>query len=522
MKNQTMRFVSQRFKCMLCLVLICVVAGALGPVNSLAAEEARVITYAYPRVISELDPSRVLSSENNIMLNVWGNLTLWDPDEGVIPYAAESWESNDDKTVWTFRLRKGIKCHDGSPFTAEDVKFSFERTIAAGSLAYVFTMLDSIEVVDDLTVRMKLKFPFRMDANMGNSWGSYLMSRTIADKPKEWFAAGNENGIGPYKIESWEPGQRMVLTKFEDWFGEFPENSYDKVVIEVVEDPSVRGQKLRGGQAHLAWDISFDDFDSLNKTGNLKAFAAPAFYQMQWHVNSRRPPLDDKRVRQALAYSFPYESAAIGTYGGHGKVAKGAVPRLQWQPATATKTYPQDLEKARGLLKAAGVAKGLEVRLGVEVNNPEFIKAAELWQANLSQLGVKLIIEKISAGVRWDEVYNKETKFDIMQMKMQIGFDSPNEFLGSLFHSGWTWYPFSGFDNARFNELCEKAPAFEATDKAKADAMYQEAEQILFDEVGAIFALDLPQDWAVSTKVGGFKANPLYGYDVLFFQLFEK
>ncbi len=107
-------------------------------------------------------------------------------------------------------------------------------------------------------------------------------------------------------------------------------------------------------------------------------------------------------------------------------------------------------------------------------------------------------------------------------MKMQIGFASPNEFLGSLFHSGWTWYPFSGIKNAKFNELCEQAPSFEATDKQKSDQMYQQAEQILFDEAAAIFALDLPQDWAVSTTVGGFKANPLYGYDVLFFQLYEK
>jgi peptide/nickel transport system substrate-binding protein len=522
MENKSVQQSFKWFGFIVILAFMFTAVGAVMPTDTQAAGKTRVITYAYPRVISELDPSRVLSSENNIMLNVWGTLTLWDPDKGVIPYVAKSWESNADKTVWTFHLHEGIKCHDGSKFTAEDVKFSWERTIKIGSLAYVFTMVDSIEVVDELTLRVNLKFPFRMDANAGNSWGSYLMSRNIADKPKEWFAAGNENGIGPYRIESFEPGQRIVLAKFEDWFGKFPDNAYDKVVIEIVEDPSVRAQKLRGGEAHLAWDISFDDFDSLNKSGKVKAFAAPAYYQMQWHLNARRAPLTDVRVRQALAYSFPYDSVAIGTYGGFGKVAEGAVPRLMWNPTEKTKTYPLDLKKAAELLKDAGVSKGTTFRLGVEVNNPEFIKAAELWQATLAQLGMKLIIEKISAGVRWDEVYNKETKFDIMQMKMQIGFDSPNEFLGSLFHSGWTWYPFSGINNAKFNELCEQAPSFEATDKQKSDQMYQQAEQILFDEAAAIFALDLPQDWAVSTTVGGFKANPLYGYDVLFFQLYEK
>ena len=496
--------------------------GGFAPTVAQAADNTRVITYAYPRTISQLDPSRVLSSENNIMWNVWGNLTLWDPDQGVVPYIAKSWESNEDATVWTFHLNEGIKCHDGSDFTAEDVKFSWDRTIKVGSLAYVFAMVDSIQAVDKTTVQVNLKYPFRMDANAANSWGPYLMCKNVADKPKEWFAAGNENGVGPYRIESFEPGQRMILSKFKDWFGKWPENSYDKIVIDIVEDPAVREQKLLGGEADIAWGISFDDFDALNRSGEVSAFAIPAYQQLQWHLNMRRPPLNDLRVRQALAYSYPYETAAKGTFGGMAVVAQGAVPRVMWQPAGKTKTYPHDLEKTKQLLKQAGVPQGTALRLGVEVNAVEEIKNAELWQAELAKAGIKLIVEKISAGVRWDEVYNKDTKFDIMQMHMIIGFDSPNEYLGSLWHSGWTWYPFSGFKNSNFDALCEKALKLEAVDKKQSDQDYQKAEQILFDQVPGIFALDLPQDWAVSKKVGGFKPNPLYSYDVFFFQLYEK
>ena len=504
------------------LALLLTAFGGLTPNAAFAADKPRVITYAYPRTISQLDPSRVLSSENNIMWNVWGNMTLWDPDEGVVPYIAKSWKSNKEANEWTFYLHEGIKCHDGSAFTAEDVKFSWERTIKVGSLAYVFAMVDTIEAVDDLTVRVKLKYPFRMDGNMANSWGPYLMCKNVADKPKEWFAAGNENGVGPYRIESFEPGQRLILTKFKDWFGKWPEGSYDKVVFEIVEDPAVRAQKLRGGEADIAWGISFDDFESLNATGKVKAFAIPAYQQLQWHFNTRRKPLKDLKVRQALAHTYPYKTAAQGTFGGLAPVAKGAVPRVQWKPPVETKTYPYDLEKARKLLKEAGVSKGTTIRLGVEVNAVEEIKNAELWQAELAKVGIKLIVEKISAGVRWDEVYNKDTKFDIMLIHMIIGFDSPNEYLGSLWHSGWTWYPFSGFKNEKFNALCEKALNLEATDKNQSDRLYQQAEQILYDEVPGIFVLDLPQDWAVSKKVGGFKPNPLYSYDVFFWQMYEK
>jgi len=174
------------------------------------------------------------------------------------------------------------------------------------------------------------------------------------------------------------------------------------------------------------------------------------------------------------------------------------------------------------LLEEAGVAEGTSLRLGVEVNAIEAIKTVELWQAELAKIGIDLIIEKISAGVRWGEVYNPDTEFDIMLLSMIIGFDSPNEYLGSVWHSGWTWYPFAGFDSQEFNDLVLEALSLEAVDKAESDRLYQEAEQILFDQASAVFALDLPQDWAMRSDVGGFKPNPLYSYDVFFWQMYRE
>jgi peptide/nickel transport system substrate-binding protein len=109
-----------------------------------------------------------------------------------------------------------------------------------------------VEVVDDLTVRMKLNYPFRWDANVANSWGVNLMCDSMADKSAEWIAEGNGIGTGPYMFESYEPGVRLILTKFEDWWGVWPEGHFTKIVIEEVEDATVRVQKLRGGEADIA------------------------------------------------------------------------------------------------------------------------------------------------------------------------------------------------------------------------------------------------------------------------------
>jgi peptide/nickel transport system substrate-binding protein len=486
------------------------------------APKENIATYAFARSISELDPSLVLTTENNVLWNVWGNLTFWDPGKGVIPFVAESWEANADNSVWTFHLREGTKCHDGSDFTAEDVKFSFERTIEKGSLAYVFAMVDNIQAPDPLTAVINLKYPFRMDANLANNWGTFLMCKNVGDKPPEWFAAGNENGVGPYVIESFDPGQRMVLAKFDGWQGEWPANSFDKVVIEIVEDAAVRVQKLRAGEADAAWQIPYDDFDSLNASGIVTAVAEPAFQQLQWHLNTRRPPLDDLRVRQALLHSFPYEAAQQATYGGASTIAKGAVPRLMWSPATETRVYDYDLEKAKTLLEEAGVTEGTQLILGVQADTPEPIQVAALWQAELAKLGINLRIDKISSAARYAEVYNPDTEYNIMLMTMVVGFDSPNEYLGSLWHTKMTWYPFSGFSSPEFDALIEEGLAKEATNKEASDAAYQRGEQILFDQAVAVFALDTPQDFAYSNSLEGFSVNPLYGYEVFWWQLGRK
>ncbi len=477
-----------------------------------------VLVYAYPRTIGQLDPSLILSSECNLSWNVWGNLTLWDPDEGIQPMLASDWESNEDATEWTFYLHQDAKCHDGTDLTADDVKFSFERTIDVGALAYVFAPVDSMEVVDEKTIKFHMHYPTPADYLFANNWGTAIMCRGVEDKPAEWFAEGNAIGAGPYMLESYEPGTRLTLTKFEDWIGGWEENSFDTVIMELVEDPTVRMAMLRAGEADLAWGIPFDDFDALEAAPGVKPIAIPAFQNLQYHFNMKRPPLDDLRVRQALLHAFPYDDAAQGTYAGFGVPAEGAVPRTMWDPPVETQVYNHDLERARELLDDAGVQE-LDLLLGVEVNAPDATMAAQLWQGELAQLGINLRIQEISSPRRWDEVYTPDTEFDIMYIHMYIGYDSPNEYLGSLWHSEWTWYPFSGYESQEFNDLIEEALSLEAVDRDESDRLYQAGEQLLYDEAVALFALDLPQDWAISEDVAGFKPNPLYGYSAFLWQL---
>lgn len=476
-------------------------------------------TFAFSGANFELDPSLTLSIDHNPLLNVYEHLVYWDPQEGLVPGVAESWEANADATQWTFHIYEGVKCHDGTDFTTSDVKFSVERTIAAGAITYQFDSIDTIEPVDDQTIVFNLKYPHDLPNTFTDGWGQFMMCETVADEPPEWFGQGNGIGTGPYKFESYTPGERMILTRNEDYREGWQEGQFTKIVYEIVEDAAIREQMLRSGQADIAMYIPFDSFDSLEATGEVTPIAFPAFAQLIFFFQTDKPPVDNLMVRQALAYSFPYEDVASATFGGYGVISKGAVPRNMWRPPTEPEGYSYDLERAQELITDSGVSLPFDLRIGMQVGNREVVLASELWQAELAKLGVDVTIQQLSTGAYWDEVYNPDSEFDVIALPMHVGHVTPNEFLGALYNSNVTWWPFTQWSNEGFNAMLDEALQKEATDKAAADVIYADAEQLLLDDAVAVWALDMPEVLVHRNDIKGYEPNPLYSYDFFWYRV---
>jgi peptide/nickel transport system substrate-binding protein len=472
--------------------------------------------------IAELDPSLVLDNNHDIMFNIYETLTIWDAERGVLPKLAVSWERNEEATEWTFHLREGVRFQDGTPFNADAVKFSFERTIEKGALAYIFASFKEIRVVDDLTVKFVLLFPAPLDKIMGDGYGAFMMSPTMADKDAEWFGAGNGIGTGPYVIESYEPGKRLVLTRNDDYWGGWREGQFTKIIYYVVEDPTVMVQMLQGGELDIADQVPFDVYETLEATNELRTFGAPAFVIYQYLIKTTVPPFDDVRVRQALAYSFPYEDIQQTAFGGLGNVAKSAVPSLMWESPIPIHTYQYDLDTARALLDEAGYAEGFEAELMLIAGRDEELRMAEVWQGELAKIGINLKIQQISMTAVWDEIFNPETTYQIHPIPMWPGYTSPSEFICAVFHSEWTFNPFSEYSSAEFNHLCEMATATEAVNETEADNLYAEAIQLLYEDVPAIFVLDMPWSWVYRTDIEGFRVNPLYMDTVFWYDITRK
>ena len=492
------------------------------PGEGMPASAENIGTFAFSGVNFEFDPSLVLSIDHNPALQVYEHLVYWDPEKGLVPGVAESWEPNQEATQWTFHIYEGVKCHDGSDFTTADVKFSIERTIAAGALTYQFEALDTIEVVDDTTMVFNMKYPHNLPNTFTDGWGQFMMCESVGDKSPEWFGEGNGIGTGPYKYEGYVPGERLVLTRNEDYRGGWREGQFTKIVYEIAEDPAVREQMLRGGEADVSVYIPFDSFESLEATGEITPIAFPAFAQLIYFFQTDKPPVDSQLVRQAISHAFPQEKAASGTFGGFATASKGAVPRNMWEPPTEPQFYAFDLDRAQELLAESGATLPVEVRAGMQVGNRDLKLATELWQAELAKIGITMTIQELSTGAFWGEVYDPESTFDILAFPMHVGHVTPNEFLGALYNGEWTWFPFTQWNNPEYNSLLDEALQKEATDKAASDAIYAQAEEILMDDCVAVWALDIPEVVVHRNDIKGYSPNPLYSYDFFWYDATRK
>jgi len=285
-----------------------------------------------PAAFADFDPSSACTSELWVLVNVYETLTRYTPlgsKDALQPGLATSWTVTDEGMTWTFKLREGAKFHDGADFDASAVKRSIERTQDLGQCAaFLLEPISEIQTPDPYTVVFNRAYPAPLDSILASPYGAWIMSPDAADKNAAWFAAGNEAGTGPYRFARYEPGQRLVVQRFDDYWRGWQSDQFDAVVFEMVDDPVAAEQMLRAGELDFANQVILtpDQMASLDGQNGLRLDAAPSFGNWVIFLNHRRPPTDDLRVRQALAYSFPYESVIAHTMLGQGTLAHGAVP----------------------------------------------------------------------------------------------------------------------------------------------------------------------------------------------------
>src|SRR6266581_2147216 len=437
----------------------------------------------------------------------------------IVPGLAESWAISKDGLWYTFKLRKAIKFHDGTPLDAEAVKFSIERQFnpehPANKLGkypfanYFFGNLKAVEAMDDATVRFVLKEPRASFLAVLTSGAASIVSPTAVRK---WGADYplNPVGTGPFRYASWQRGQQVVLEKNPDyWRGPV---KIDRVIYRSIVEDQARLTELLTGAVDLIVGVPPDFVAQLEgspKVTILKQVGAHVWYL---GINNQKKPFDDKRVRQALNYAVNKDAIVKDVLKGTGSPSSGPVLPGTWGAEPALKAYPHDPQRARKLLAEAGYPNGFSTTMWVPESGSGMqspVAMATVMQSNLKAVGVNVTLQTMEWGAYLAKLRSKEQ--ELFALSWMAGSEDPDMVMYPLLHSS-QWTPVGPnralYKNARFDALLQQARL--TTDQVKRAQLYREAQRILVDDAPWVFVDHEIQIAALSKRVQSFKLHPSF------------
>lgn len=486
----------------------------------------KILRVAATASVTTWDPSASFSTEALYMANLYETLIVVNPagsEETFSPALAERWEVSEDGLEWTFYLRPGVKFHDGSDLTAEAVIQSIQRTIDLDTgAAWIWWPVESMEPVDDLTVRFTLSTPAPLDRIVSSTYAAWIMSPRAAAQASTWFEEGREAGTGPWVLESYTPDQEVVLTRFDDYWGGWDEEQFDKVVISIVPEQVVQAQMLEGGEVDLALSLPAESIASFRSNPNFVVYQDASFFNYVGFLNTRKPPLDNQLVRQAIAYAIPYEDIVEVATSGLGQQARGPVPHGLWPYSDDVFQYTYDPQRAQGLLEQAGYpGGGFSLVLTYAAENAQEEAFAPLIKDALEQIGIEVEIRPMLWAQQWELAKGDPTQAQDMFLLLwwptySDGYDN----LSSMFHcEERPFFNLGYYCNEEYDALIDEALALSARDPETAQEKYTQAMNILAEDSPALFLYDTMVARPVPTYLTGYQYNINYPFSVFFYPI---
>ncbi len=495
------------------------------PTEPAPSGEPKVVTFIMWQQFVDLDPAYAFASENVALNLIYENMVYMNPpgaDEMLRPGLATSWETNEDATEWTFHLREGVTFQDGEPFNAEAVKATFEHYWSAegAGCSWIWSAVEDVEVVDEYTVRMKCSYPAALDIIATSSYCGEIISPAVTDEPKEWFDEARGFGTGPYMFESYDKGQRIILTRFDDYWNGWADDQFDKVVFEIVEDTVQQLQMIESGNGDILREIPPDKIAQLQANPNLKVYIDPSYVHFQWLLNTQKAPTNDPLVREALAYSYPYDEL-VEAGGGIYTQSRGAVPAAMWGHCEDCFQYYYDPDKAKQLLEEAGYPDGLTLEVTYVAGAAGQARAAELWVYPASEVGIELEMKGMTFSAMWEYAkQDPQTAQDITVQQWWPTYVTPYDPLYSMYHcEEETFFNLDYYCNPDFDEMIDEADRLTGLDREAAERMFQEAQETLIEDCPAIWVMDYAETFATSADIDGFVSNPAYPGVVFIYDL---
>ncbi|MBM7551092.1 ABC transporter substrate-binding protein [Peptoniphilus gorbachii] len=459
--------------------------------------EENTLRVAMATEIDSLDPFKMTAGDTEtIMDQVFDGLFDVDTDGSLIPDLAESYSVSEDGKTYDFKLKKDVYFHDGKKFGAEDVLYTYDAMAGLTSkepLSSKFAIIDKIDVIDDLNVRVHLK-------ERQNGF-IYLTLRPIVEK--DYKDNGTKPiGTGPYEFVSYTPGEGLKLKKFNDYHKKDHIAHFENLEVIRITDRQTMIMALKNKDLDLADRISAEEADQLKDVCTVNNF--PQNLVQVMGLNNDFKAFQDKNVRLALNYAIDrdeiIESAAEGKAT---KLFSSFSPALKEYFEDLGEYYPHDVEKAKALLKEAGYEKGLSFKLTVPSDYKYHMNTAELIQSQLQKVGIEVTIDPIEFSSWLTKVY-KDRDYEATVVGF-IGYLDPVQILGrytSQNEKNYINFKSKDFDAAIAN-------AEKSSTKEEEIKNIKKSQKILAEEAASVFIADPDNNQALRNGLTGLKQYPI-------------
>jgi peptide/nickel transport system substrate-binding protein len=508
--------------------------------NTPSIVQNRFLVYGSDGEPDTLDCANTTANTSVIVtLQMLETLVTFEPGTlNLAPGLAEKWEPNDDSSEWTFTLHRGITFHDGTPLNAEAVVFNFER-MADPAFPYGFrdetspflvftsifggfvddedTMWESATALDEHTVQFKLKqpvplFPHYLAAPYFGISSPQAIKTYEADYGNSEVGA---IGSGPFAFRSWEPGAEIVLERYAGYWGE--QAKMPGITFKFIGDAAERLQALQTGQIDFTVNLAADAGAVIEQNSELELVTTVPFSLGYLAMNITISPLDDRRVRQAIAYAIDKEAIVNQFYKDVGDVAVGFLPDvLAWARPDDTVTYPYNPQKARELLAAAGYPDGLDTMVlpnGREiplelwympVSRPYYPTprpVADMLVNSLAEAGIDVTL-KTEEWTSYLQNWQAGTRYGLVMIGWTGDYADPNNFLYPHFGPGNV----AGYVNEDVFALLKSAST--ARTQQEAAGFFQQAGRILDQDMVRIPIVQTSPLYARKQTLQGWTPGP--------------
>lgn len=485
-------------------ILLCVVAGiVLFSCNKKGNEfqekkEKKIVSLAQKAEIKTLDPQKSTDSISARVIFLTTERLFSINENGEIENELAELVKEINSTNFNITIKKDIFFSNGESLTIDDVIFSLERARILPSTAKDFEMIKSIEKVDEYSLKITTSHVAGNLFNKLASKGASVISKKVFEK--------NENNIvgsGMFVVKEWISGDRIILDR--NPYYKKSNSNIDELVIRFIPEANNRSIVLETGEIDISTELSPLDYRRITEEKyNTMENETPSTLFLGFDL--RNPLLEDKRVRQAIAYAIDNQSFVDVVFNGSASPATSAVPKVTTGHTDNVKIYKQDIEKAKELLKEAGYPNGFKIDLYVNEDSQR-VDMAIIIQDNLKKIGIDVEIKIYQWASFISTIENSDIMKPLFLLSFNIYDDNAEDYLYPLFHSSQieSRRNVIFFKNNKFDKLIDEARLL--LDLKKRNALYEEAQQIIQEELPHYTLVYPKRNVAYSNRIENFKMD---------------